>query len=220
MTFNINSHKLDMPSAVVSRYSENSKFITVTYDCGKDGESPTYDILAVLNKHQVKATFFVTGKWVEKYPLLAKTIIAEGHEIGNHSYSHPDFTKLTPAEISDEVCRAENIIKSTVGVDPKPLIRQPFGHFSAKVLEVIGLLGYKYSIHWTVDPRDWELPPANVIVSRILDNISNGAIILLHNHSQATASASDIFIPELKKRGLGFTTISKALGNIHYFSRS
>lgn len=212
MTYYNNSHESEISSTVVTRYPGNSKMISLTYDCGKDGESPTYDILAVLNKHQVKATFFVTGKWVEDSPYLAKSIVAEGHELGNHSYSHPDFTKLTPAEISDEVSRAENIIKSTAGIDPKPLIRHPFGLFNPQVLEVVGLLGYKYSIHWTVDPRDWEQPPAGIIANRVLANVGNGALILLHNHSQATALASDILLPELKKRGFTFVSVGKALG--------
>jgi Predicted xylanase/chitin deacetylase len=199
-------------STVVAKIPGNCRLLSVTYDCGGEEEGPTRDILAVLNKHQVKATFFATGKWAETYPLTVKAIVAEGHEIGNHSYSHADFTRLTPAEICTEVLKTEEILIRAAGYDPKPLIRYPLGSYNANVLAVAGLLGYSFSVDWTVDPKDWDHPPAGVIVDRVLAKVEGGAVILLHNHSQPTATASDVLIPELRKRGFTFVTVGKALG--------
>ncbi|MFD3158063.1 polysaccharide deacetylase family protein [Haloimpatiens sp. FM7330] len=204
-----NSHKSNLSSSVILKYPTKSKKIALTYDCGGKGKGATLEILNVLKKHNIKATFFITGQWAECYPWLVKKIVDENHEIGNHSYSHRDFTKLTRDEIIKEVTITERLIKNITNISPKPLIRCPYGSFNNEVLKILGLMGYKYTIQWTIDPRDWELPPSDVIVDRILSSIVNGSIILMHNHSQATASACNTFIPKLKKHDFKFITISK-----------
>lgn len=194
-------------SSVIAKCNTNSKKVVITYDCGEESEGATSSILAVLERHNVKATFFLTGKWIEKYSSLANRIVEENHEIGNHSYSHPDFTKITEAEMVEEITKAEETIKKIIGVDPKPIIRLPYGSVNTKALRVVRALGYQNTIQWSIDPREWELPPSSIIVNSVLNNISNGDIILLHNHGVNTAVASDIFIPRLKKQEYEFLTV-------------
>ncbi len=114
---------------------------------------------------------------------------------------------LAEDEIINEISKTEYIIQNIIGVDPKPIIRFPYGSFNTTVLKVAGSMGYMYSILWSIDPRDWELPPSDTIVKRILNHISNGAIILLHNHGAGTAAAFDIFIPALKEQQYEFITV-------------
>ncbi|MHC1723302.1 MAG: polysaccharide deacetylase family protein [Aminipila sp.] len=198
-------------SALITKYNTTFHQVVITYDCGGESQGSTETILDILEKHNIKATFFLTGQWIEKYPLLAKRIAEENHEIGNHSYSHPDFTQLTEEEMIKEVSQTEEMIKKVTGIDPKPIIRLPYGAFNDKVLQVVGSIGYLYSIQWSIDPRDWELPPADNIANIILDNITNGDIILLHNHGVSTALASDIFIPRLKEQNYEFMTVGNMI---------
>lgn len=198
-------------ASIITKYHTTLPQVIITYDCGGDSEGATAAILDVLKKHEVNATFFLTGQWVERYPLLAKRIAQENHEIGNHSYSHPDFTQLTEDEIIKEVRQSELIIKEVTGIDSKPIIRLPYGSFNNEALKIVGSMGYLYSIQWSIDPKDWELPPAENIVNIILEHISNGAIILLHNHGISTATASDIFIPRLKEQNYRFMTVGNLI---------
>ncbi|WP_051280238.1 polysaccharide deacetylase family protein [Anaerovorax odorimutans] len=200
-------------SLLIAKGNTMSKKLTITYDCGGESEGSTSYILDVLKKHDIKATFFLSGEWIESYPFLAKRIAEEKHEIGNHSYSHPDFTKLSENEIIKEINKAENIIKETIGINPKPIFRFPFGSYNNNVLQLVGSLGYIYSIQWSIDPKDWKLPPSNKIVDNIIKKVSNDDIILLHNHGESTAAASDIFIPLLKEKDFQFITIGDMIKN-------
>lgn len=197
-------------SKLIINGNKKYKQISLTYDSGFH-DNETIEILGVLKKHNIKATFFLTGVWVEKFPGLAKLICEEGHEIGNHSYDHPNMTDLSSYEIIENILKGEKIIKNTTGINPRPLFREPFGAWNKKVFQAVGEAGYRYSIYWSIDTIDWKLPPTRVIVNRILKKAKNGDIVLMHMAGNNTAKATDIAVINLKSFGFKFVTISELL---------
>lgn len=197
-------------SRLIAKGNPYNKQIAFTYDCGFEyGSTP--QILNILNKHGVKATFFITGSWAEKFPQLAKRIAYEGHEVGNHSYNHPDMRKIPYFKIKESIIKTEEIIKKTININPRPLFREPYGAFNDRVLRAVGEAGYRYSIYWSIDTLDWQQPQPQVIVNRILNKVTDGDIVLMHVHGKSTAAASDAAIKILKESGYKFVTISQLL---------
>jgi len=200
-----------VPSVLISSGDISRKQIAVTYDCGGLGSGVTLEILDVLRENKVKGTFFLTGEWVEKFPELANAITDGDHEIGNHSYSHPDFTKLSIEEIKQEILRGKETINHITGVETCPVIRYPYGTYNSLVLEAAGQTGYSHSIQWSLDTMDWKQPPTEFIVDRVLREAKSGDIILMHVHGQNTAKASEIFIPVLLAQGFRLVTVSELM---------
>lgn len=197
------------PTRFVSNVSRACKMVALTYDAGS-GADGAPAVLDMLKKYDLKVTFFLTGKWVEKYPDLAKRIADEGHEIGNHSYSHPDFTQIADEEILEELKKTEEIIKQVTGKDPRPLFREPYGAFNEHERRVVRQAGYSYSIYWDVDTLDWQFPPIETLVSRIM-RAQGGSIVLMHMNVPDTAVASDQAIPQLQAQGYQIVPISQLL---------
>ncbi|MEH7085905.1 polysaccharide deacetylase family protein [Neobacillus drentensis] len=193
-------------SVIISEGSPQQKQISLTFDAGSDAVG--IRILDVLKKHKVKATFFLTGTWVEKYPSLAKKIVEEGHEIGNHSYSHPDAVKTTANALKHDIIKAEEAIKEATGKSPQPYFRFPFGSYNSAALKTVGAAGYPYSIQWSLDTIDWKQPATEVIISRIKTGASNGDIILMHIGGINTPEAVDQVIPWLKDQGYQLVPLS------------
>ncbi|WP_066253409.1 polysaccharide deacetylase family protein [Neobacillus drentensis] len=196
-------------SVIISNGSLQQKKIALTFDAGSDAVG--IGILDVLKKHNVKATFFLTGKWVVKYPSLAKRIADEGHDIGNHSYSHPDAVKTTTSAFKKDIIKAEEAIKSVTGRTPQPYFRFPFGSYNTAALKTAGEAGYPYSIQWSLDTIDWQQPASEVIISRIKTGASNGDIILMHIGGINTPAAVDNVIPWLKAQGYQLVPLSDLL---------
>lgn len=197
-------------SLLIINGNTTKKQIAFTYDSGFE-DTETSVILDILKKHKIKCTFFLTGFWVEKFPNLAKRIASEGHEIGNHSYKHPDMVKISHDQIIKSITDGENVIKKVIGINPRPLFREPYGSWNKNVLKAVGEAGYRYSIYWSLDTIDWQLPPTQVIVNRILKKAKNGDIVLMHVAGSNTAAATDIAIENLKARGFEFVTVSELL---------
>ncbi|WP_051633725.1 polysaccharide deacetylase family protein [Bacillus sp. UNC41MFS5] len=193
-------------SVIISEGSPQQKQISLTFDAGSDAVG--IRILDVLKKHNVKATFFLTGKWVEKYPGLAKKIAEAGHEIGNHSYSHPDAVKTTANALKQDIIKAEVAIKEATGKSPQPYFRFPFGSYNSAALKIVGAAGYPFSIQWSLDTIDWKQPDTEVIISRIKTGASNGDIILMHIGGINTPEAVDQVIPWLKGQGYQLVPLS------------
>ncbi|WML56536.1 polysaccharide deacetylase family protein [Neobacillus sp. PS2-9] len=197
------------PSVIISNGKTNQKEIALTFDAGSDAAG--ISILDVLKKHNVKATFFLTGKWVEKYPSFAKRITNEGHEIGNHSYSHPDAVKTTANAFKQDILKAEQIIKNTTGKSPRPFFRFPYGSYNTDALKIVGEAGYSYSVQWSLDTIDWQQPSTDVIIERIKGGASNGDILLMHIGGINTPAAVDQVIPWLKTNGYQLVPLSEIL---------
>lgn len=197
----------------VARGGPGGGMIALTFDAGAD-PSPTGEILDALAKHGVHATFFLTGKWVKKNPELVRRIAAEGHEIGNHTYSHRRLTELTDAQIGEEVEKTDSLVVELTGRSTKPLLRVPYGSRDARVLEVLRNLGYR-SIYWDVDCWDAVKPnyTSADIRKRVLSKIGGGSIVLMHCGSRATADGLDSLLDKLEAEGYHQVMVSELLGN-------
>lgn len=196
-------------SVLISHGSTQISQIAFTFDAGSDAVGIA--ILDVLNKHNIKATFFLTGKWVEKFPAYAQRIVNDGHEIGNHTYSHPDPVKISSSAFLQDIIKGEQAIKSVTGRSPRPYLRFPYGSYNANALKTVGSAGYPLSIQWSLDTIDWQQPSTEVIVSRIESGASNGDIVLMHIGGINTPQAVDIVIPKLKASGYQLVTLSQML---------
>jgi peptidoglycan/xylan/chitin deacetylase (PgdA/CDA1 family) len=197
----------------IYRKKENDHMkIALTFD---DGPHPRYtpQILDILDEYQIKATFFVVGVNAENYPSEVESIINKGHEIGNHTYSHPHVSCLNTANLTSEVEKCESAIYGLTDYKTK-LFRPPEGMIDADVRSVLRSLDYKV-ILWDIDTRDWAHTPPCDIAANIVDNISSGDIILMHDyiaHNSPTPEALRLFIPELIQKGYKFVVISELIG--------
>lgn len=184
--------------------------VALTFDLGS-GATHTPAILETLGRQGVTTTFFMTGQWVEANPGLARRILDLGHEPGNHSYSHPDLTKLPDPQVIEEISRMEEALQKASGRSSKPWFRPPFGARNERVLELVSRLGYS-SVYWTLDSADWrpELA-AEVVRQRVVSQATPGAIIVLHGDSPQTAQVLGSIITGLRARGLEPVSLSRLL---------
>jgi peptidoglycan/xylan/chitin deacetylase (PgdA/CDA1 family) len=188
--------------------------IALTFDAG-DGAEGLSELLAALKDASVKSTFFLTGEWAQRNPNSVKEIAAEGHEIGNHSWSHPDLTAVSNGDIAWEIRHADTVIRSLSGRSTRPLFRAPFGARNKRVLGVIQALGYR-SIYWSLDSLDSVGTPksASFTAARIAnqpDQVLDGAIVLFHVGSESTAHALPDILRVLKARDLECVVVSSLI---------
>ncbi|MFS0690347.1 polysaccharide deacetylase family protein [Sporosarcina sp. 179-K 8C2 HS] len=165
-------------------------------------------ILKILDEHQVKATFFFDGSWVKKNPDLALMIHKNGHEIGNHAYSHPDLQKRSRAETMEEISKTNDVIEETIGFKPK-WFAPPSGSFNQQTVDVADELDMK-TILWTVDTVDWRKPEPTEMVRRVVSKVENGSMILMHP-TEPVARGLGAMITEIKAKGLQLGTVSELM---------
>ncbi|MFZ0709780.1 MAG: polysaccharide deacetylase family protein, partial [Terrimicrobiaceae bacterium] len=206
------------PSAAPSDAPEKSSYsscrvdgrcIAMTFD---DGPHPvlTPKLLDMLKARGLKATFFLIGQNAAEYPDIVRRIAAEGHEIGNHSWSHPQLTKLNPAALREEVGRTSSTIAEIIG---KPLVvmRPPYGATSAYINHWINQEFGMKVILWSVDPLDWKYRNSARVENQILAGARPGAIILSHDiHATTVAAMPDVF-DSLLAKGYKFVTVSELI---------
>jgi peptidoglycan/xylan/chitin deacetylase (PgdA/CDA1 family) len=185
--------------------------VALTFDAGSvDG--PAAEILQTLRAYGLRLTFFLTGQWVESYPELALQVAADGHELANHSYFHPDFTTLGSEQIAWELEYTNALVEARLGRSTKPWFRPPFGARNQRVLDLAGELGYR-SVYWTLDSGDWRTnATAPVVLHRVLSNAGPGDIVVHHVAATATAEALPAIVEGLQERGLRIVTVSELLG--------
>lgn len=195
-----------------SRGDSTQKRIAITFDAGASAK-PAAQILKVLAKHNLKCTFFLTGKWMEQNRSVTQQIADAGHEIGNHSYSHRRFTDLSDSEIAVEADKTDHLAIEITDHSTKPLFRCPFGARDKRVLKALADQGYK-SIYWDVD--SWDSVKKDItakqIEDRVLEKVRNGSVILMHCGSQPTADALDSLLTKLEAAGYEPVTISQLAG--------
>jgi peptidoglycan/xylan/chitin deacetylase (PgdA/CDA1 family) len=184
-------------------------YIAMTFD---DGPSPetTPRLLDILKQRNIKATFFMIGQNVERNPEIVKRILAEGHEIGNHSWTHPQLAKLSDDRVTEEITKTQNAIKSAAGYTPT-LLRPPYGSITARQKEWIESQFGLSVILWSVDPFDWKRPGASVIEQRILAGAQPGAIILSHDIHKQTVDSMPATLDALAAKGYKFVTVSQLI---------
>src|SRR6266849_3364232 len=188
--------------------------VALTFD---DGPSPnTESILDILAEHHLRATFFMIGREVESFPAIAQRVFAEGHEVGNHSYSHPRYLFQQPAKTRDQVKRAQDVIAETIGARPR-LARPPYGVRTPAYFSATRALGLD-TVQWDVAGFDWKRISPNQIAHNILATAQAGSIILLHDGDSSgnrdrknTVEALPLIIAGLKERDLRIVPLSQLL---------
>lgn len=192
-----------------SRVPVADKYIAITFDDGPQPQN-TPRLLDMLRARNIKATFYMVGSNVDLYPQVVRRVVAEGHEIGSHSYSHRLFSKLGDSEVRDELTRTRDAIGRAAGVQPRTL-RPPYGGMLQRQREWVNAeFGYPI-ILWSVDPLDWKRPGAAAVSSRILAGTTAGSIILTHDLHAQTVDAMPATLDGLLRRGFKFVTVSQLL---------
>ncbi|MHB8171663.1 MAG: polysaccharide deacetylase family protein [Thermincolia bacterium] len=181
--------------------NNKNKVVVLTFDLGYE-KGYTGRILDILDKHQVKAIFFITGPWLKENPQLAKRIIKEGHVIGNHTWSHPSLPNLDKNTFMADIKKLEDAIVETTGQSRSiKYLRPPMGEYSEKTLQWTNELGY-ITVLWSIALRDW-LPMGgpDKAVTGVVENLHNGAIILLHGVSQDVTEGLDQILRQINATG-------------------
>lgn len=180
--------------------------VAFTFDAG--GEvAPAPQILGILNKRAVHATWFFTGIWAEQNPHIVRHVADAGYEIGNHTVTHPDLTTLTDTQVCNELTQAEKIISGIAGRTTRPYFRPPFGARNQQVRHLAANLGYR-TVYWTIDTLDWQPQSTpDSILQRIQSQLTNGAIILMHAGSSSEAQALDRVITMVQQKGYQLVTL-------------
>ncbi|MDO4431869.1 MAG: polysaccharide deacetylase family protein [Aerococcaceae bacterium] len=186
--------------------------VALTFDDGPN-TTITPQILAILAKHDVKATFFVMGAYVDDHPDIAKQIVDQGHQIANHTYTHPDLAQEDDAKVLREINFTQESIKEATGVEPT-IYRLPFGSGGERVVKLLKPLT---SIIWNVDSQDWQSQNADIIVERVMSTMQHQSILLMHDTHQASADALDRLIPLLKEQGYQFVMPQDIDFPYHYY---
>jgi len=193
----------------ISEVPTAQKVVALTFDDGPL-DITTPKILKILKEKQAKATFFVLGECAEKYPELIREEVAEGHEVGNHTFDHRRLSNLSEPNVDEEIKKTEETL---LEVAPKPtLFRPPQGRLNKTTVRIARDLGYLI-ILWSVDPQDWRYPPVGTIVNNVMNNVRPGSIILLHDgkYPSVTPEALYFIIDELQARGYKLVTVSELL---------
>ncbi len=200
--------------ANVYRCHENSSMkIALTFD---DGPHPRYTpmILDILKQYDIHATFFLIGENVALYPDLAKRILDEGHEIGNHTFTHRNIGKYGLGELNAELEHCEQVIYELASYKPT-LFRPPQGRLNHDVTLAAETFGYKV-ILWNIDTRDWMHESPEAIKKNVIQNVEAGSIILMYDfvsHNSPTPKALELFLPRLIEEGYTFSVVSDLIGS-------
>ena len=182
-----------------------NKTIALTFD---DGPGPyTEKLLDILDKYDAKATFFLIGSKVSARANTLRRMQSRGHQLGNHSWSHPELPKLSVDQIAGEIDRTNEAIRQATGVKPS-ILRPPYGAVNGVVLEQLRLRNMS-SILWSVDTRDWADRNSQIVCSRAVAGARPGAVILMHDIHQTSVNAVPCILSSLKQQGYSFVTIQR-----------
>lgn len=218
-------HLGDTAIAVSSSYGDRElpiysvdteeKKISISFDAAWGAED-FQKIMEILDKHNVKTTFFMTGEWVEKYPDCVKMLVEKGHDLGNHSATHPDMTTLSKEQQKEQIMKVHNAVKALTGYEME-LFRPPYGAYNNEVIRTCYELGY-YPIQWDVDSLDWKDYEPDRIISNVCEHksLDCGSIILCHNGAKYTAEALDEMLTNLKNQGYEIVPISELIMRENY----
>ncbi|MEM5770495.1 MAG: polysaccharide deacetylase family protein, partial [Bacillota bacterium] len=190
-------------------YQGNTQVKKMAFACNVFwGEEYLPGMLEIFQRENVRVTFFLGGSWVKKHPELVKEMALKGHELANHSFSHPHPNNLSKEQNKEQVLQTETLIFS-VAQQKTVLYAPPYGEFNQSVLQAADELGYK-TIMWTVDTVDWKKPSPEVIKARVLKKAQNGAIVLMHP-TEPTLAALPELISELKQQGYVLEPVSSII---------
>ena len=201
----------DLPIYCVQK---DSKVCSLTFDAAW-GNEDTQQLIDILGKYNIKATFFVVGEWVDKFPESVKALHDAGHEIMNHSDDHPYFTKLSAEQIRTQLNACNDKIEAVTGVRPT-LFRCPYGEYDDNVVGTINGMGM-HVIQWNVDSLDWKDLDAGEIYDRVTSRMEPGSIVLFHNAAKHTPEALPSIIENLLSEGYSLVPVSQLLLEGDYY---
>ncbi|WP_026770999.1 polysaccharide deacetylase family sporulation protein PdaB [Sediminibacillus terrae] len=204
--------------AALSKGSEQDPNIALTFNISW-GNEKVEPILEQLNKHEVKATFFLSGEWAERHPEIVDKI-AEKHEIGMLGYRYKSYLKQEKEQVRKDLLYAKEVFRK-LGYPDTKLLRTPSGHFDKEILKMAEELGFDV-IQWNVNPHDWQNPGEQEIIDEVMKNTTNGDIILLHasDSVKQTPGALKTLLPGLKNKGFQYVTISELISRIEAKSKT
>lgn len=184
------------------------KVLSISFDAAW-GSANTEELLNILDRYEARTTFFLVGFWAEKYPELVAEIVARGHEIGNHSATHPHMSQLSAAQIREELRKTSDLVKSITG-QPTTLFRPPYGEYNDLVVRVSREEGYE-CVQWNVDSLDWKNLGTQNMISQCTKAVNPGDIVLFHNDSKYILEALPTILEYYTQAGYRIIPISELL---------
>ncbi len=207
-TFVFNEESIDRLLPVYNVDRGEEKVCALTFDAAWD-DADTDQLIEILDKYGVKATFFMVGSWVEKYPESVKKFADKGHEIMNHSDTHPHINQLSEEKVKEEITACADKIEAITG-KRSTLFRGPYGEYNNTVIRAAESLGHK-TLQWDVDSLDWKDLEVPDIVTRVTKRVKPGSVMLFHNGAKNTPAALPQIIEKLQKDGYKFVTATELL---------
>lgn len=204
------SEKRDIP---IYSVKTDEKKIAISFDAAW-GNEQTPELLDILERYNVKATFFLVGQWVDNYPDSVKEIAEKGHDVENHSSTHPHMTELSLQQMTEEIKSCNDKITALTGKAPT-LFRPPYGDYNNSVVAAVKSLNM-YCIQWDVDSLDWKDLTASEITGRVTSKLQPGSIVLLHNGASNTPEALPYIIEGIKSMGYDIVPISQLIPKGEY----
>lgn len=198
----------------IYRVDTDEKVVALGINCAWEDDD-TDEFLRVLKEKNVRATFFVTGEFVQRCENAVLRISNAGHEVGNHSDSHPDMQKLGKEEIVREITSAERKIQKVTGIKPT-LFRAPSGSYNTTLIQTANELGY-HAVQWDCDTIDWKGYTADVMLEKVMKKLQNGSILLLHLGAEHTAEALGKMIDEIQNKGYDILPVGELIYTENYY---
>ncbi len=203
--------KRDLPIYYVDK---EEKVISISFDAAW-GNEDTDQLIQILNKYNIKTTFFVVGGWVDKYPESVKALYDAGHEIMNHSNTHPHMTQISTEKMKEEIKKCDDKIEAITGKRPF-LFRPPYGDYNDRVVQTCRDMGH-YTIQWDVDSLDWKELGVDAIIQRVTKRVKPGSIVLFHNAAKYTPAALPAILDTLTKDGYKIIPISQLIYRDNFY---
>jgi peptidoglycan-N-acetylglucosamine deacetylase len=200
-------HLEDLPPSPIYRGHPDKPMVSFIINVAWGNEYLS-EILATLKKNQVSASFFLEGNWTKKNPELAKMIVSAGHEVGNHSYSHPDMSRLTAGQAREQIVKTNEVIEAATG-QKSVWFGPPSGSYREETVKIAAELNMK-TVMWTVDTVDWRKPSPEALINRVISKIENGSMILMHP-TEATVKSLDQLVVLIKEKNLKIDTVSELM---------
>ncbi len=198
---------------IITRWPAREKLVALTFDAGSDF-GVADEIMDILSDYDVAATFFLTGQWMDINPEAAGRIPSEGHALGNHSYTHPDFTELSVEDMRREIRETEQTAQEIAGETLTPYFRPPYGAYDPEVLRSAAREDYSYSVMWSIDTLDWKGISAEEVLQRVVEQLEPGAVVLMHVGSGThTIEALPLILDHLADRGYTAVTLDELIAS-------
>ncbi|MBQ1507450.1 MAG: polysaccharide deacetylase family protein [Ruminococcus sp.] len=199
----------------VYRVESDKNQVAISFDAAW-GNEQTSELLDILDEYDVKSTFFLVGSWVDNYPESVKEIAKRGHDVENHSNTHPHMPELSTADMTGEIQACNEKIASLTGNTPT-LFRPPYGDYNNEVVRSVKGCGM-YCVQWDVDSLDWKDPTPEQMCKTVLDKVKDGSIILMHNGAKNTPAALPSIIRGIQDKGFDIVLIKDLIPDGEYYT--